>query len=290
MSRRIIGWVVFIAAGVFCGYNVLHENGMVGQTKKPLVAPIFVVKGCFCHSDTPSVATTVWIEGPETLAAGQQALYTINVAKDSNIAAGFDVAAFFGDLGVVDSIETQLMRVDESNPVDSLELTHTSPKLADGRDTISWQFYYRAPLVSGIVDTIYANGNSVDLSFDPTGDYWNFAPNFLVRIIPPVGVAEGPLVRSFSLSQNYPNPFNPSTVIQFSLPVRGQVRLEVFDVSGRRVSTLVDESLEPGHHQRTFLPSPTLASGVYFYRITVQSDGGERGEVFSTTKKMLVMK
>ena len=167
MNSRVIGFALFSAAALFCGFNILHDDGIVGQTKKPLLAPIFLVKGCFCHGDTASSRVRVWISGPESLAAGAEALYSLNVAKDSSVAAGFNIAAFFGDLGIFDTTETQLMRVDPNNPVDSLELTHTDPKLSDGRDTISWSFYYRAPSTVGSVDTIYANGNSVDLSLDP---------------------------------------------------------------------------------------------------------------------------
>jgi hypothetical protein len=85
----------------------------------------------------------------------------------------------------------------------------------------------------------------------------------------------------FRLEQNYPNPFNPSTVIEFTLPQRGQVSLELFDVLGRRVKTLVDGTLEAGSH-RTVVDASDLAGGVFFYRLT--SAGG------SMTRRMLVIR
>ena len=264
MNTRVAGFILFAVTVLFCGFRILHDDGIVGQTKKPLQAPYFQVKGCFCHGDSASERTRVWIEGPESLAAGQEALYSLNVAKDSSIAAGLDVAAFFGDLGIADSVSTQLMRIDPNNPVDSLELTHTVPKLANGRDTISWPFYYRAPLLAGIVDTIYANGNSVDLSMDPDGDYWNYAPDFLVHVVGSAGVTEQPLVNGFALAQNYPNPFNPSTIIRFDLAVVGRVSLSVFDIVGRKVADLVNGDLPSGIHEVTFSAEKygSISSGI----------------------------
>jgi hypothetical protein len=85
----------------------------------------------------------------------------------------------------------------------------------------------------------------------------------------------------FALEQNYPNPFNPTTVISFQLSVAGQVVLKVYDVMGREVQTLVNESLKPGTYEASFDGS-SLNSGVYFYKISA-------GE-FSETKKMLMIK
>ena len=67
-----------------------------------------------------------------------------------------------------------------------------------------------------------------------------------------------------SLSQNYPNPFNPATVINYSLPAAGHVSLKVYDVLGRKVSTLVNENQNSGKHVVNFNGSG-LASGIYFY-------------------------
>ncbi len=202
VNTRVIGSIIFLAAVLFCGFKVLYPDGLVGQTQKPLNAPVFLVKGCFCHGDSSSPNVNVWIDGPETLRAGTRGLYRLYVAKNSNIAAGFDVAAFLGDLGVYDSAGTQLMRVDPNNPVDSLELTHTAPRLANGNDTISWSFWYRAPQSYGIADTIYANGNSVDTSQDPSGDFWAFAPNFLVHIVDPTDVRSVPILAGWNMISN----------------------------------------------------------------------------------------
>lgn len=86
----------------------------------------------------------------------------------------------------------------------------------------------------------------------------------------------------FVVYQNYPNPFNPSTKIKFGLPEDAQVTIEIFNVVGEKVATLVNGSyLKKGYHEITFDASG-LQSGVYFYKISSAK--------FSTVKKMLLIK
>ena len=89
------------------------------------------------------------------------------------------------------------------------------------------------------------------------------------------------LPSEYSLGQNYPNPFNPATTISFTLPEKSNVTLEVFDISGKMVSTLVNGNMEAGYHSYSFNASE-LSSGVYFYRLMA---GG-----FSQVKKMILVK
>jgi hypothetical protein len=86
---------------------------------------------------------------------------------------------------------------------------------------------------------------------------------------------------AFELHQNYPNPFNPSTYISFSLPVRTRVKLIVYDMLGREVKTLADNSFEPGNHKLVF-DAAGLSSGIYFYSISTPG--------FSSTKRMAFIK
>jgi uncharacterized delta-60 repeat protein len=88
---------------------------------------------------------------------------------------------------------------------------------------------------------------------------------------------------TFGLRQNYPNPFNPTTVITYQLPSVSDVRVELFDVLGRKVATLVQERKSAGIYAFTLNASNYgLSSGVYFYRI-------QAGQ-FVATKKMLLLK
>ncbi|MBN1165448.1 MAG: T9SS type A sorting domain-containing protein [Candidatus Krumholzibacteriota bacterium] len=75
-----------------------------------------------------------------------------------------------------------------------------------------------------------------------------------------------PLPDKFVLFQNYPNPFNPVTTISFNLVKPAHVRLEVFNVAGAKVVTLLNESRGVGMHYVEFKAS-SLSSGLYFYRL-----------------------
>jgi len=68
---------------------------------------------------------------------------------------------------------------------------------------------------------------------------------------------------NFSLSQNYPNPFNPSTFITFEVAESSNIQLQVFDVTGRLLETLIDEYRQAGTHNQTW-DATNHASGLYF--------------------------
>lgn len=91
---------------------------------------------------------------------------------------------------------------------------------------------------------------------------------------------------NFNLGFNFPNPFNPSTTIDYSLPERSQVRIEIFNLMGQSIRTLIDKEQLTGKHQVVWdgndQNGQEAASGIYFYRITA-------GE-FSQSRKMLLVK
>lgn len=91
----------------------------------------------------------------------------------------------------------------------------------------------------------------------------------------------GNIPATFTLSQNYPNPFNPTTQIDYSVPKRSLVTLDVYNVLGEKVATLFSGVLQPGSYSATFNGND-LASGVYFYRL-------QAGSV-SITKKLVLLK
>jgi hypothetical protein len=89
------------------------------------------------------------------------------------------------------------------------------------------------------------------------------------------------LPESYSLEQNHPNPFNPTTEIRFQLPAESHVSLVVFNSRGQKVATLIDAEAPAGEHS-VRVDASSLASGVYFYRITAGS--------FTEMKKMVLIK
>jgi hypothetical protein len=93
---------------------------------------------------------------------------------------------------------------------------------------------------------------------------------------------------TFSLEQNYPNPFNPATNIGFRIADAGFVTLKVYDVLGERVATLVSKVEQPGNYQVEFNGS-SLASGVYFYRISVRPLN-QTGMKYTKTMKLMLLK
>lgn len=107
---------------------------------------------------------------------------------------------------------------------------------------------------------------------DFNGNYEHFA------LASPVAIG---IPAASEISQNYPNPFNPLTKINYGLSVDGKVSLVIYDINGREVAKLVDEVKPAGYYTAEFNAS-TLASGVYFYKITTAD--------LIQVRKMLVVK
>ena len=90
----------------------------------------------------------------------------------------------------------------------------------------------------------------------------------------------------FALVQNYPNPFNPVTTIEYSLPKRSRVTIDIFNIQGQKVKTLIDRNQSAGSYSITWdgvdaFGNPA-ATGIYLYRL----QAGDHGD----TKKMLLLK
>ncbi len=104
----------------------------------------------------------------------------------------------------------------------------------------------------------------------------NFTHNTNFTLINwPTGIRLDPLSGlpgSFILEQNYPNPFNPETHIRFSIPEASEVILEVFDLLGRRLNVLLNQTLTAGSYEAIWdgkdQQGKSLSSGIYLYRLT----------------------
>jgi hypothetical protein len=112
---------------------------------------------------------------------------------------------------------------------------------------------------------------------------YNHAAGEIVAKLITTGLTEtdNKVVTDFKLSQNYPNPFNPETSIKFKIPQTSHIKLTVYDVLGKEVETLMDETLEPGTYNETF-NGKNLSSGMYIYRLQTENS--------NVSGKMLLMK
>jgi Secretion system C-terminal sorting domain len=108
------------------------------------------------------------------------------------------------------------------------------------------------------------------IDFDGSFEYYDLASEVTV---------EAP--NTFTLSQNYPNPFNPTTLIKFSIPVKGNVTLKVYDIIGNEVATLVNENKDAGVFEIRF-NGEGLSSGLYLYQL--------KSSTFTKTMKMTLIK
>ena len=208
------------------------------------------------------------IGGPSVMNTSETANFTITISGGPLTAAGTNIAASTGVLNVAPGLQKI-----------GLELTHVSPKTPTSGSVV-FEFTYTAPAAPGDI-TLYANGNSVNLNGQNTGDSWNFASNKIVTVQTPTDVDDDNLLAEFKLEQNYPNPFNPSTKINFSLAQSSDVKVVVYSTSGEEITTLINEYKNAGTFSIDFDAS-NLTSGIYFYKMITNN--------FVETKKMLFIK
>lgn len=149
-------------------------------------------------------------------------------------------------------------------------INSNSAVMASNKPGLTWHQYQDLP-----------NGNGcTDLS---TGGLQANRPNliFILNSIIDIKQIGTEIPKSFSLKQNYPNPFNPFTKISFDIPEKSFVTLNVYDVLGKEVITLVNEDKSAGKYILDFNASG-LSSGIYFYKINAKG--------FSDTKRMVILK
>jgi hypothetical protein len=150
-------------------------------------------------------------------------------------------------------------------------------------DSVKWSAPYLTPYPV-TRDTLLAGKHAV------VGEvirYW-ISDTTWITVNPAVGVAgygNGPY--DYVLCDNYPNPFNPSTTLQYGLPERSRVRLQVYDILGQVVADLVNSEQAAGWNQVIW--KAIAPSGLYFYRLEAVSvsDPGKR---FVDVKKMILLK
>lgn len=135
--------------------------------------------------------------------------------------------------------------------------------------------------IDGDIDSMRFSNNSIQrtkLYKYPYEEFTDSTFHIIDRLTSIKTNGEIPL--TFSLSQNYPNPFNPTTNIKFNIPKMGNVKLNVYDISGKMIKELINTNLNAGSYS-VVLNAENLSSGTYFYKL-------EAGEIINIKKMMLI--
>jgi len=253
LRKTIIGGISFLLISSL--FVVASSAGRTGRTN------LSDTPGCTCHGATASTNVTVLIDGPDSIEINSTTTYQVRISGGPAAAAGTNIAVSDGALAPISS----------NLQLSGGELIHTSPVSFGTGSEVVFEFEYTAPGQSGDV-TLAANGNSVNLSGNTSGDEWNFAPDKIISVVNTSAIVDqlDRSPKSFVLQQNYPNPFNPKTVISYQLSVHSQVSLNIYNIIGQRISTLVDRPQSAGSYSVNF-EANNLPSGTYFYTLRAGS-------------------
>lgn len=146
------------------------------------------------------------------------------------------------------------------------------------KDTVSFQTKTRLPGVRPISDVAFLH----------------ITPGMPAESFPTLDIVNMDIPTIYALHQNYPNPFNPTTTIHFDLPEPALVTMQVYDVMGREVATLIEGEEYDFGQQSVEFNGEDVASGVYFYRLLAaglgEDDVPSDGPTFVSIKKMLLVK
>ena len=251
LSGETVNFIVKGANGPLAGGGVTNGSGQIQYCWTGTVVGRDTVIGTIGTSLTADTAFKTWTDDPlpvelssfTSTVTNQDVTLNWSTASELNN-SGFDIER--------STVEGQWSKVGNvqgngtTNEVKSYQFTD--------RNLSSGNYSYR-------LKQIDFNGNF---------EYFNLSNEIIV------GIPD-----QFSLSQNYPNPFNPTTKIDFQLPIEGNVKLAVYDNSGKLISEIVNGFRTAGYHTVNF-DAVNLSSGVYFYKL-------ESGD-FSKVMKMTVLK
>jgi len=122
-----------------------------------------------------------------------------------------------------------------------------------------------------------------------SNNYYYWSDTINVDIINILSDKDGNMPTEFLLMQNYPNPFNPSTTIKYTLPNSEKVKIEVFNLLGQKIETLLNKQMPSGSHEIEFIAND-LPSGLYLYRIEAGDPSTGSGQGFQEVRKMILLK
>jgi hypothetical protein len=271
----------------------LYDDGLHGDSQPNdgiygvYIPPLKVEDNFLLNVSSTEDSTNKYVNTPTNLrftTAGPIKLDSLSILQVSSKV--YNVKPFFRNEGssfVVNDLKVKIS-ITFANVItqitpDTISISSIAPGATAGpTDDVS--ITVNSHLFSGVLD----------LNFEIMSDGWTYWRDTVSQVVTGVDdIKQAPL--SYDLSQNYPNPFNPSTTINFVIPKSSLVNLSVYDILGRKISTLVNEEKTAGSYKVEFSAKGgsvsdgnayDLPSGVYFYKIQAGS--------FVQTKKMIYLK
>jgi hypothetical protein len=234
-----------------------------------------------CHNSFPlnSGDGDMSISGPEFFSPGQTYTISVGLSDPGQSRWGFEITPLdIGSIAITDPANTQL-----SNSGDNTYVKHTSAGTYAGNQNgpVSWSFDWTAPDNPPSQVVFYAAGNAANNNGSGSGDFI-YTTSF-TSTLTTTGIDDDPfatLPSHLSMS-NYPNPFNAATTISFNLPVSGHTSLEIYNLHGQLIETLMDGIHTAGEYNVVW-NADDLPSGLYFYKLSVKD--------LTSTNKMTLIK
>ena len=220
-----------------------------------------------CHGDfgVNSGNGLLELQGPSTYIPGDTYDLTVDLADPDQSRWGFELTVLASTLqqaGTVVVTEPGTTQLSDNPAPDPDFLKHTSGGTFPGNPNGgTWNFQWVAPDAGMGTVTFYVAGNAANNNGSTSGDY---IYTITMAIDEGSGIfGEETIPLSMEMLRNYPNPFNPSTTVEFSLLESGNVRLDMYNLLGQKVSSLWDGWMSKGIHSIR-LDGSYLASGTYF--------------------------
>ncbi len=222
-----------------------------------------------CHFGNPlnSGDGSFTIDGPENFMPGETYTFVVTLSDPDQSRWGFELTPLeLGSITITDETNTQQSTTNNKSYVKHT-FTGTYDEVDDG--PVSWSFDWTAPEDPPEEITFYAAGNAANGNGNTTGDF--IYTTTFTSMLQVSGIEDEISLPGQVTLGNYPNPFNASTIIQYNVPKRGFVSLTVYDLLGKKLTTLVNGYQDSGNRSVTF-NADNYPSGLYLYRLSV---GGE---------------
>jgi len=301
-NKALGGGVSFLAQGAgmaFTNSSVFIKNSIIAKN----TASGAIIFGFGIHSDIELINVTItgnrFAEGADAYAIGSGGgIYMDNSSNLNVLNSILWDNATAEEIYVTNSSDSGAIAISHSDIEGGVDagIALNSGQLfwLDGNfsadpqftDTTSGDYYLlqnSACIDAGVQDTMITYNQDMDTLYFPVLEYSGAAPDIgaLESSYPVTIFSTDEFPAGFHLAQNYPNPFNPETTIQYEVPRAVFVKLEIFNMVGQKIVTLINEWQEPGRYSIDWDASQ-YSSGIYFYRLLADD--------FSSVKRCIVIK